>query len=1122
MINGNLLENFISRRTGNSVPDGRPLYAYKCRSNDYIIIRSFVSETIRMELEGQGHPIFRPLFCLYAAETWRQRHAGGYWEWQTVFSDICDIVPEHHYIRKWVADGLNYWKRPVLQTKLGYNQYLVTIACEGGLPLLLLRNENARLYRYFKSLLDCYHAQRNSPYVDAVAIARQMSMVLSPSLRHDIVFNLGGKLIEKIIVLQDEVADAVDPINALDLRVKNWRDMLPLPIEDDTVELLIKNLVQEARSLSITERQRVLWRRRLLCTDGDYTVEKQLEVPKRFVGRSLLAWTGRSEIPPRMRLILQSEKASEPVALITRLRGEGEAAIYGCEILKRGGIRVRGKQALVRSQLFLSDGKTEHPLSTRGEEDWGPLPWVFGERNGQWEYLGEGSVRCKDDSVYALVPKDGFIKSEQGSTNPVSELPDLNRILYQASGTFVWQHPELGFCRIRCQTQDAEDVTYLMEGKRFKKTSEMEPPYAGLPNLISINQSNNSRIEGQAFLEWCRNIVGDKNWRRDTSGCKGNVWLRWSNQEGEQILCRKARVMPSDSAAEIAHVGHGPSPGKLLFKALPGVSAYIPEINGCSFEQGTFDDDIEISCFTEKGISVTQFPVSLYWPDGCQIQIQLPLPREGAAFTYKDEVFPPGIRVPVAKLATMQAIAQAPSPVRKFDLRIKVQTENHLLRNLTIKEGLSVDENGRSIFNLHQIQERISSILALTGELNSYAILEVVDPAERSMARVEVGQFDLEWRADWDEQQIHLPEGFEDRLEGGWEERLSARMVPLSEPAEEPQILRKGGEPTQWVIPEGLAAGPWWVLGEDGDWARFRPMLWPIPGETPATDSLLRNVILTEDPEERAVLLEKWVEEIDTSPDHPDWPLFFDYLELIRPYPACSLDLFCYIIKSPRAMIMALLKSTDENFNAVWTLSDQLPFSWYLSPVKAWLVSAKNYFNAMQNALSELENGDDLLWQSFLSFREKLTVRRPYFRQICDWICPVVFPGKVLENSELALAQSAPEFFAQLIRAEEEAFQGRHDSNELFPDGPQTMRWTECETYPSAYAYSGMAEHYRPVRCAPFVAAHISLYGGDYDEELLFEIRRIRAFDRDWFKAAFAYALCLGLSQMDPTVILDE
>ena len=54
---------------------------------------------------------------------------------------------------------------------------------------------------------------------------------------------------------------------------------------------------------------------------------------------------------------------------------------------------------------------------------------------------------------------------------------------------------------------------------------------------------------------------------------------------------------------------------------------------------------------------------------------------------------------------------------------------------------------------------------------------------------------------------------------------------------------------------------------------------------------------------------------------------------------------------------------------------------------------------------------------------------------------------------------------------------------------------------------------YRPVRCAPFVAAQISLDSEESSEELMLELRQLRDFDPEWFDNAFALALCLGLAR---------
>jgi len=55
-------------------------------------------------------------------------------------------------------------------------------------------------------------------------------------------------------------------------------------------------------------------------------------------------------------------------------------------------------------------------------------------------------------------------------------------------------------------------------------------------------------------------------------------------------------------------------------------------------------------------------------------------------------------------------------------------------------------------------------------------------------------------------------------------------MLPLWAPATEPTDLIRDQTASAWQIPEGLAPGPWWVLGMDGDWARFRPLLWVVQG----------------------------------------------------------------------------------------------------------------------------------------------------------------------------------------------------------------------------------------------------------------------------------------------------
>ena len=114
----NVLEEFPFVSPGRIAPDGRPLYAYKCKEKDYKGMQMLVQRMILDAVRGNIHHFFSPLFCIYAAESWRRKHEGGPWKWETVFSDICYSDPSHSNIRKWAKKGLAYWRRPILKSRM--------------------------------------------------------------------------------------------------------------------------------------------------------------------------------------------------------------------------------------------------------------------------------------------------------------------------------------------------------------------------------------------------------------------------------------------------------------------------------------------------------------------------------------------------------------------------------------------------------------------------------------------------------------------------------------------------------------------------------------------------------------------------------------------------------------------------------------------------------------------------------------------------------------------------------------------------------------------------------------------------------------------------------------------
>jgi hypothetical protein len=117
-----------------------------------------------------------------------------------------------------------------------------------------------------------------------------------------------------------------------------------------------------------------------------------------------------------------------------------------------------------------------------------------------------------------------------------------------------------------------------------------------------------------------------------------------------------------------------------------------------------------------------------------------------------------------------------------------------------------------------------------------------------------------------------------------------------------------------------------------------------------------------------------------------------------------------------------------------------------------------------------------------------------------------------MQNNVLAMARRAASFLTAQIQACELELLERHGADDRYPDGPLVMERTRQPDFPEPFRYARFSYPYRPVRCAPFVAAQVSLDSEESSEELLFELRQLRDFDPEWFDNAFALALCVGLA----------
>lgn len=1120
--NRDWLTNFLFAHTPRqTTPDGRPLYAYKMGDATYARLRTLFQQMILLDQDGKLAKRFAPIFCLYAAETFRREHTEGPWAWETIFRPLNMDIPSQQRITEWAEKGLKWWGRPLLRGASGSRLFLMTIACEGGLPLRLLQRENAHLTQFFRTVLEGYYRSGRGGEQNAETIARQQAHRLPRSLRQEPVFYLAAKLIAKIGELQARVGEATDPIAALDQQESNWRRDLPLRLDDQLAETLLNGLVRRLGELNRESGARPRWLGRLReAGNGEWIVEKRLEFPERPAAQQIVEWIGASGANhPRWRLLLHTPAGMEAVAWLTLVEGAGPSARYRREWLRRGGLVLAGAAVEQSHRLSLHDGQQDHPLSMHGSESWGASPWVFVGRGAmeEREWLTEGSARTRAESAWVAVTPELAPRVVNGTCECVGIVAELGRRVYQISGEVDFLTVQQDRYRMTCRAESESEESFFVSGDLVPQSLQQRPLYRGLPRIQALDREGR-RQPSVGLIQW--RPVGDSSpWREIHEAARGRIWLRLIDASGAERCRRQIDVAPHDFHIE-ADIGTGNQAGVVRLSGLAGAEARLGPDSSADVSINQIEDRARIVCPSLPGILPPPLTLLLNWSESQPITLTLPYPQRGAFFQQAGRPLPNDDWIPLDRLGGLHLVVQDPTGGQRFwlegELIVHENGPGPRFRQ-RFHDRLPPLDRGRLEIALFPWQDRIASLLASSHDLEAQVRLVIETTQNQRLALIRVTRFDALLEPDKAVGQARIPAPVLARLGPACETRIRLEMIRLWAPAEPPVVLHASPSQTAcWDIPADLESGPWWIVGRDGNWARFRPLLWIVATkeDPPAegADPSLAGAIRESDRDRREQRLNALLGELGQNPDHPDWPLLFDYVRLAREFPPSSLDVLRCLPTYPRTLALALLTAEDQTFETVWSLSRQMPFLWALLAINDWREAATVCFGGLQATLAEMEGGVEIAFDPFQKFRERASARRPYWRPLCDWLQERVFPDKKLsKTSELRVARCCPAFLEQQIEPLEQELQGRHDSEEKWPESVEVMDWRRHIA--PRYCYAHLDPFYQPVRCAPFVAAHLSLNGIAPDERSIHELRLLRAFDREWFDSVYAIALTLGLAK---------
>lgn len=1150
MISDRFQKAFLRER-GLDAPDGRPLCRYRCTDDEFRWLENNLAEialrfVCRRDWMSGLCPAgdFPLLFCLFASEWWRRNHNGGPWAWHGVLEGA-GLDPNHPRLdlyKRIVKPGLAFWRRSIL-TVGGDNFYLVTLACEGGLPLNLLHRQTS-LRRYFSALLREFHVYGGRD-VSNYDLAARKSEHLPRSLRQNVVYQISGELIGKIWSLQGRLTGTRPPVEELDAIEPGWRDELPLVVSDNTVRTLLNNLVTEAleiRNLLDREIRLVPF----LESRGDkFRLGRRAILPPTLAAARLgeLLSVRSEDVPSRLQLYLSFGSGErELLALVTR-RTAGDDGQFAIEPYRRGNIS--GPRAVGDVRIQPVTGTVSYPArEIRGGGELSELPWVFARKDNErlvGDFAGEGSVQTKFPEALIAVPAGGEVVPGPGSSaREVGELEDAGRRVYIVSGdAVVWGDTGRSCIRTGAEREDAYE--YLVQGLLLAAGPGDAPVYRGCPKLVCISAEGARRTIPEEEIRWRPRRIGGSVWMPISEDCLGDVTLCHA-PGGEVRFLRHLAVVPRGALVQFLP-DRGGRAGEVMLQGFHVNDVGIVPILGveCRIRrEGTGTVSLALSTLSDLPGSVT---IRIQWGHGREMELVVPYPARGGRFlTREGRPFRDGASVHVDRIGGIVAQTLVPSEESGFQVEADMRrgvpvSESDYSRWVWVRFALREVSPGRHEADLRDAEDVLRTMFTLTEDLDAEIEFRLLDRFNMPMgSRLRVARYEARFRADRDRGELMIV----DRdgvvpLSNSEIEAVQVKAIPLRNPEAEPVMIRRP-EPGLWLVePSKMEPGPWLVTGWEHSWCRIRPEAWTIPKNDSAGDDSdaagagvsLQDAIRIEDDDERRAKIDQVLERLALNPDDSEWQLVQAFLDRTELLPPMTFDVVGRLAHNPDAAALALVRSEEDRFDGVWNELERLPFQWSLVPFCSWMRASSRYHEAMRRRLPALQQyldkmeAEEMIRDATQSFCRRLAERArgmiPVAASIRHQLHGNPFPPEFAPVFE---GEGGRSRVLNILKLTGVAMLRQAHADEQWPRVSGIQDWIreQVETPAGLDAFIDellmeVPDHQRDVLLAPAVAAITAVIGASLSRGMIFQLRRLQDFDPVWFETAYGFFLAVGVGE---------
>lgn len=1090
------LKQFLMHR-GMTQPDQRPLYAYQCTAAEYedllgLLKRSGTGPT------GFGSRDERALFVLFGAEWYRREHVQAVgWSWDGIWHRL-GFRLEQKAVEDAVEGGLvAYWKRPLHHYGSGHRNFLGSVFSEGGLPFKALQRDDSCFKRLLERVLTRHDQARLWGYETRALVEQQLEMIRLPKVfsEHVSVELMAGMADELVaLVANYDLGSADDPVAHLDARNPRWRDQFPLPLDDETGNRLLNNLLSQATEESKKQKRqeggwncRFIWRDR--CPDSLGT---QISLPETICFQL-------DRTPSTTRFDLVITEGERPAFSL----GPGYAHIQdnlNAWVKPRTReifLRERKRPDLPLSVAAMVGGAriASIPLENSAVVP-GEVPLGLEPADGNWQLCGQASFRSKNEELLLVLPEGcgvGDVEVVEGSPGIAAANPVLG--LRAATVKGKAQLLVIGEETYRIRTGHGGGNPELeLSGKIFDWPTWPTPAFVGLPQPRWKPGSAAPQRQDCALY-----IGGRSAEQMPLSEVLGTRYVTVRNRDGDSLMRRKIGILPPGFRLELRS-GNETGKGRITVYTRHDCLLEITT-NGVHSQRIQHDDRVDL-VLSADGLPPADVTLQVTpGPLGDPVRLILPYPGVGClGFDAEGRTLPENLSVEDL-LGCRLFLFGKPGGNTPFTLVLSPRRGSR--RSIYYQWNYQVGDRPVEI-SIHSLREQILNLLSLDADIDQQIALSVQSSAMkevRYLIHLHSTRLELD--------SAHNLISIADRARVHARE-LEPVLMLLPDPQQKPRKLVQ--RTSQGIAvgdfelpPEVDKNGPWLIVPATADSVSFRSyFLRGGIGNTSFERPLnsLQAAVRAFDPTREPNPFSEVFDAMADNPLHSGWEFLSHLFRHFGHLPMASFEAWKALVIHPRALAVSLFKfEMDPDY--LGELEASFPILWEFMPLKHFQDAVTTFRSFLaENGIAQVAI-------------EALLDRR--LGQLGN-IVPG-FSGELknfLAGKPLGQEQHLPAGTIQDIAQKvwyQALIRDRSDAHWPEQPGARLQQWHRQQEKKTIRIDPTMSHHNAVVYLPMFAAAvasgdaHFTDIFSEHDAESVFSIRQIRDFDATWFHSMYQYCL---------------